>query len=332
MLPLGAVVAVLAYRAGPADRETITAVAGPAATPIVVAPPPEPSASSAPAPASAGDPVRPNEAASTTADPGRDRSPSGAPPVAAAPSDEAPAGGPDLPSATVGTRLVVVNSAPDGVRLRSAPGDGAIVGILGDGTPVTAAGASRRAEGVRWLLVRDGAGREGWVAEPYLAPVAPSPTATIAVTPTPATDARPTTPAPALVPPATATPPVPAIPPATRPPAPAAAPTTAPTVARTAAPTPRATTATPASRSATAAPAPTQSRPATGSAPSNGARGAAPLGADCPPTHPIKGNHSSSGEWIYHPPGGQFYGRTIPEDCFASEADARAAGYRRSLR
>ena len=35
---------------------------------------------------------------------------------------------------------------------------------------------------------------------------------------------------------------------------------------------------------------------------------------------------------IYHPPGGEFYEPTRPEDCFASPADAEAAGYRRSQR
>jgi hypothetical protein len=52
----------------------------------------------------------------------------------------------------------------------------------------------------------------------------------------------------------------------------------------------------------------------------------------CPSSHPIKGNRSSSGEKIYHVPGGQFYDRTDPERCFATEADAQANGYRRSER
>ncbi|MBE7700691.1 hypothetical protein H9623_10305 [Oerskovia sp. Sa1BUA8] len=46
----------------------------------------------------------------------------------------------------------------------------------------------------------------------------------------------------------------------------------------------------------------------------------------------VKGNHSSSGEWIYHVPGGQFYAVTIPEACFDTEAQAVAAGYRKSKR
>jgi len=35
---------------------------------------------------------------------------------------------------------------------------------------------------------------------------------------------------------------------------------------------------------------------------------------------------------IYHVAGGASYGRTIPEDCFATGADAEAAGYRRAQR
>lgn len=59
--------------------------------------------------------------------------------------------------------------------------------------------------------------------------------------------------------------------------------------------------------------------------------GAAPAGRDCPSTHPIKGNIGDK-ERIYHLPGGNSYGATIPERCFTSEADARAAGYRRAMR
>lgn len=55
-----------------------------------------------------------------------------------------------------------------------------------------------------------------------------------------------------------------------------------------------------------------------------------PYGYSCPAGYPIKGNHSSSGEWIYHVPGGAYYDRTKPEECFATERDARAAGYRAS--
>lgn len=44
----------------------------------------------------------------------------------------------------------------------------------------------------------------------------------------------------------------------------------------------------------------------------------------------IKGNRSRRGEWIYHLPGMQYYDATRPEEIFCSEAEAVAAGYRRS--
>ncbi len=44
----------------------------------------------------------------------------------------------------------------------------------------------------------------------------------------------------------------------------------------------------------------------------------------CSLTHPTKGNFTtSSGErCIYHMKGGQYYGKTNPERCYATEADA----------
>lgn len=55
------------------------------------------------------------------------------------------------------------------------------------------------------------------------------------------------------------------------------------------------------------------------------------------PDCPIKGNINSRGERIYHVPGGQFYDRTIVDQSkgqrwFCSEEEARAAGWRRSMR
>ena len=44
----------------------------------------------------------------------------------------------------------------------------------------------------------------------------------------------------------------------------------------------------------------------------------------------IKGNHSRRGELIYHLPGRPYYDQTRAEQMFCTEADARAAGYRRS--
>jgi len=49
----------------------------------------------------------------------------------------------------------------------------------------------------------------------------------------------------------------------------------------------------------------------------------------CPSWAPIKGNSDSM---IYHVPGGAYYAKTNPEECFNSESAARAAGYRKSLR
>lgn len=48
---------------------------------------------------------------------------------------------------------------------------------------------------------------------------------------------------------------------------------------------------------------------------------------NCPSWAPIKGNADSG---IYHVPGQRFYDRTKPEECFRTEAAARAAGYRKS--
>jgi hypothetical protein len=59
---------------------------------------------------------------------------------------------------------------------------------------------------------------------------------------------------------------------------------------------------------------------------------ASPRAGACPASHPIKGNVAASGERIYHRPGGAFYRQTNPEACFATEADARAGGFRPSRR
>lgn len=45
----------------------------------------------------------------------------------------------------------------------------------------------------------------------------------------------------------------------------------------------------------------------------------------------IKGNRSRRGEWIYHLPGMPYYEQTRAEEIFCSEAEARAAGYRRAI-
>lgn len=46
---------------------------------------------------------------------------------------------------------------------------------------------------------------------------------------------------------------------------------------------------------------------------------------------PVKGNVSAGGEKIYHLPGQSSYERTDPDETFATEEEARNAGYRRAL-
>jgi hypothetical protein len=55
----------------------------------------------------------------------------------------------------------------------------------------------------------------------------------------------------------------------------------------------------------------------------------APVDGVCPVSHPIKGNADSG---IFHVPGGMSYDRTVPERCYATEADAEADGFRRAKR
>lgn len=78
------------------------------------------------------------------------------------------------------------------------------------------------------------------------------------------------------------------------------------------------TTATPAT---TPPDAPTQ--------PDHEATWVAPVEGVCPVSHPIKGNADSG---IFHVPGGMSYDRTVPERCYATEADAEADGFRRAKR
>jgi hypothetical protein len=62
--------------------------------------------------------------------------------------------------------------------------------------------------------------------------------------------------------------------------------------------------------------------------------GVPPQGTSCPVSHPIKGNFTTySGErCIHHLPGGEFYGKTRPERCYATAAEAVTDGCRRSKR
>lgn len=45
----------------------------------------------------------------------------------------------------------------------------------------------------------------------------------------------------------------------------------------------------------------------------------------------IKGNRNRRGQWIYHLPGMPYYDQTRAEQTFCTEAEARAAGYRRAV-
>ena len=54
---------------------------------------------------------------------------------------------------------------------------------------------------------------------------------------------------------------------------------------------------------------------------------------DCPFSYPVKGNRAGRQverpvDPIYHVPGRRYYAATDPEECFATAADAEAAGYR----
>lgn len=85
-----------------------------------------------------------------------------------------------------------------------------------------------------------------------------------------------------------------------------------------------------ASSSAVASPsAPSSSSASAPSSASPGSGGVLPVSqTDCPSNAPIKGNESSSGVLIYHTSSSATYDETNPEECFATEAAAQAAGYR----
>lgn len=67
-----------------------------------------------------------------------------------------------------------------------------------------------------------------------------------------------------------------------------------------------------------------------GAAAAESTPGVAPATASsCPADHPIKGYASRRSEaGVYYAPGSASYDRVKPERCFASEAQARQAGYR----
>ena len=232
----------------------------------------------------------------------------------------------------------IVNAGSEGVRLRPEPGAEEILRVLPDGALLVALGEERDDGGRVWRRVRDDEATEGWVAADFLAAVPVTPTVTAAAAARPTVTIVAAAPPPTQPPPPTPPPPTarvaPTQPPPTQPPAtqvPAAA-TQAPPP-----PTPRATVPAPAPKPQPAPPATAVSKPTAAvpvsapTAPASAGQGR-PSGMDCPSGQPIKGNHASSGEWIYHLPRGQYYSRTRPEACFATEADASRAGYRPSQR
>jgi cell division protein FtsN len=66
-------------------------------------------------------------------------------------------------------------------------------------------------------------------------------------------------------------------------------------------------------------------------APTGGETKTATTSLDATTCKQIKGNISSKSK-IYHMPGGAFYDRTQAEQCFATEAEAIAAGFKKSSR
>ncbi len=72
---------------------------------------------------------------------------------------------------------------------------------------------------------------------------------------------------------------------------------------------------------------PVYNTPETKPAPEPTVAGKTTNGLDC--KGQIKGNISGTSR-VYHMPGGSFYNRTSPEACFANEAEAQAAGFRKS--
>jgi SH3-like domain-containing protein len=201
-------------------------------------------------------------------------------------------------------RVRVANTDGQGTNIRAEPsGSAARVRNAADGSELKVIGADRVAEGRAWRNVRDPSdGASGWVAAELLAALTDAPAgAAIAPTSSPAEAIPPT-----AVPAAKASEPTAAIgsgaqPATSEPVAPAAAPAkpTAPAIASKAA-----------------------------------GAGVRPQGGACPASHPIKGNQGSRSnvDWIYHTPQSRSYAATNPEECFATEAEARAAGYRAPLR
>ena len=68
--------------------------------------------------------------------------------------------------------VYVAGTGGRGLTLRQGPG-GAPIGALPDGTPLRSLGEQERSGERAWQKVRDGEGREGWVAAEFLTTEAP---------------------------------------------------------------------------------------------------------------------------------------------------------------
>jgi hypothetical protein len=69
-------------------------------------------------------------------------------------------------------QLVVTGTDGTGVNLRNKPSAKAdVLRVVPEGEVLLGTGDPRRAEGLRWQPVRDGAGKSGWVAAEYVQPI-----------------------------------------------------------------------------------------------------------------------------------------------------------------
>ena len=102
------------------------------------------------------------------------------------------------------------------------------------------------------------------------------------------------------------------------------------TAAATGASTQAETVNTQADGAAEGAPAQPAAEEATTAAPAPYPGSVLPIDNTCPASHPIKGNLSRNNVLIFHVPGSNNYDRTHPEACFATEAAAEAAGFRKA--
>jgi hypothetical protein len=91
------------------------------------------------------------------------------------------------PTTQPSVSVYVTNTGGQGLTLRQTPG-GTSIGVLPDGSALTTTGDEQPAGDRLWRKVRDGQGREGWVAAEFLtteSPQAATPSIVAAVSPSP---------------------------------------------------------------------------------------------------------------------------------------------------